>query len=237
LQQDDLARLRHEYLERERRLKGSDRYSLYNPAALFLFQERQRLTLRLLRKHGYDPLHGQRILELGCGKGEVLREYLGYGVHPEHLFGTDLLPDRVVEARKNLPFLPLTCSDGQNLPYPSGYFDLVLQYTVFSSILDYGIRAKIAKELLRVLKPEGAVIWYDFWTNPINPQTRGIQPKEIRDLFPECQMEFQRLTLAPPLTRRLVPISWILAELVSRMGIFNTHYLVVIRRNSTVKNI
>jgi len=83
--------------------------------------------------------------------------------------------------------------------------------------------------MLRVLKPNGIILWYDFWLNPTNPQTRGIRPKEIRELFPNCNFEFHKITLAPPIARRIVPLSWGLALFLEGLKIFNSHYLVVIR--------
>ena len=226
---DDLTRLRAEYADRARRLAGSDIYSLFNRAHLFAVQQRQRDTLSLLRCHGFYPLEGRRILEVGCGNGGVLLEYLAYGAAPSQLHGTDLLFDRVTEAKDRLSHLPLTCADGQNLPYADDSFDLVLQYTVFTSILNEVVKANLAGEMLRVIrKPTGKILWYDYWINPTNPQTRGIRPTEIRQLFPGCALELRRITLAPPLARRLVPFSWILASLLERLRLLNCHYLVVI---------
>lgn len=226
---NDLTRLRQEYAEREHRLAGSDLYSAFNPANLFMIQQRQRVTLALLRRHGFWPLTDKSILELGCGRGGVLLEYLGYGASPEWLHGTDLLTDRLKDAHAKLPHLLLTNADGQSLPYRAAVFDLVLQYTVFSSILDDGIKANLAREMLRVLKPGGMILWYDFWLNPTNAQTRGIRPTEIRRLFQGCRFKFYCITLAPPIARLLVPISWILAYSLEKMRMLNSHYLVVIR--------
>ena len=47
--------------------------------------------------------------------------------------------------------------------------------------------------------------------------------------FPNCRYEFHRITLAPPLARRILPISWILACVLERLTIFNSHYLVAIK--------
>ena len=227
----DITRLRTEYADRRRRLASSDIYSPFNRANLFALQQRQRNTLALLRSNGFYPLEDRHIFELGCGSGGVLLEYLTCGATPFQLHGTDLLPDRVAEAHTYLPYLPLTCADGQNLPYPSTSFDLVLQYTAFSSILDDGVKANLAREILRVLRPKGMILWYDFWLNPTNRQTLGIRPKEIRALFPSCTFEFHRITLAPPIARRLVPISWLLSAFLEKLALFNTHYLVAIRPN------
>ena len=229
-ERDDLSRLREEYSDRERRFGGRDIYSLFNRASLFMFQGRQRAVLALLQRHGFGSLNNYQVLELGCGQGGVLLEHLSYGADPNRLHGTDLLFPRVREAHRRLPHLPLTCADGQSLPYPDGTFDVVLQYTVFSSILDDAVKAYLAQQMLRVLrKPGGMIVWYDFWLNPTNPQTRGIRPAEIRRLFPACQFEFRRITLAPPITRKLIQLSWFLCCVLEQLRIFNTHYLVVAR--------
>jgi SAM-dependent methyltransferase len=225
----DLRRLRREYADRQRRLAGSDMYTPFNLANCFILQQRQRRTLGLLRRLGFSGLAGLRILEMGCGSGGVLLEYLGYAAAPERLHGCDLLLERLQEAHDCLPHLPLACADGQNLPYPDAAFDLELQYTAFSSILDEQVKANLAGEMLRTLRPGGLILWYDFWLNPTNPQTRGIRPAEIRSLFPGCRYIFWKITLAPPLARRIVPVSWGLALVLESLKIFNTHYLAAIR--------
>jgi ubiquinone/menaquinone biosynthesis C-methylase UbiE len=225
---NDLDRLRHEYADRQRRFAGSDLYSPFNAGALFTQQQRQRDVLRILRRYGFYPLDGKHLLEVGCGNGGVLLEYLSFGASPTRLYGVDLLRDRLQEAHGRLPHLPLACADGQSLPYPAQCFDLLLQYTAFSSILDDGVKANLGREMLRVLKPNGLILWYDFWLNPTNPQTRGIRPAEIRKLFPGCRYEFHRITLAPPVARRIAPRAWGLALFLESLKVLNTHYLTAI---------
>jgi hypothetical protein len=111
-------------------------------------------------------------------------------------------------------------------------FDIVLQATVFTSILDVEMKRAIAREILRVLKPTGVFVWYDFlFDNPRNPHVGGIGAREIRRLFPGCAVGLKRITLAPPIARRLVPITWIGALLLERVSILNTHYLGTIRKS------
>jgi ubiquinone/menaquinone biosynthesis C-methylase UbiE len=224
----DLTRLRAEYAERAKQVEP-ERYSLFNPAQLFVIQQRQRAVLKCLQGNGFYPLKGRRILELGCGSGGVLLETLSFGAVPVALHGAELLFERLKAARQPLASLPLVCADGQALPYTSASFDLTMQFTVFSSVLDDEVRRNMAREMLRVTRPGGLILWYDFWLNPSNPQTRGIRPAEIRGLFPGCQLQFQRITLAPPLARRLVPVSWTFSLLLEALTVFNTHYLVSIR--------
>jgi len=227
--QDDINRLRNEYEDRKHRFAESDLYSLFNQANHFIIQQRQREVLKALKKNGITNLSNSLILEMGCGDGGVLIEYLGFGASPENLCGVDLLFDRLLHAHHILPTSGFANADGQNLPYPSKTFDLVLQYTAISSILDVEIRRNICADMLRVLKPGGMILSYDFWLNPTNPQTRGIRPAEIRQLFPSCTFEFRKTTLAPPLARKLAPLSWGACLFLESLKIFNTHYLTTVR--------
>jgi ubiquinone/menaquinone biosynthesis C-methylase UbiE len=226
---DDIARLRNEYQARKHRFAGQNRYSWFNPATLFTIQQRQKAVLGALKKQGLNKVSNLSILELGCGGGEVLREFLLFGVPPCNLYGVDLLTDRLVRAYHSLPRSGFANADGQFLPFLSRSFDIVMQFTAFSSILEDQIRRNLAEEMRRVVKSDGLILWYDFWLNPTNSQTRGIRPTEIKHLFPDCQCEFYRITLAPPIARRLASISWGLCLFLEGMKIFNTHYLVVIR--------
>ena len=225
---DDIARLRNEYEDRKHRFAESDVYSLFNRANLFIVQQRQREVLTALKKNGFTDLSNLLILEMGCGGGGVLTEHLGFGASPENLCGVDLLFNRLLHAHHILPSSGFANADGQALPFPARTFDLVLQFTAISSILDPELRRNICADMLRVLKPGGMIIFYDFWLNLTNPQTRGIRPLEIRGLFHDCDFEFQKITLAPPIVRRLVSISWGLALFLEGLRIFNTHYLVMI---------
>jgi hypothetical protein len=85
--------------------------------------------------------------------------------------------------------------------------------------------------MLRVVKPDGAILWYDFHVNnPRNPDVQGINNREIVRLFPNCRIDLRRITLAPPLARLLAPYSLLICYLLERLLVFNTHYLGVIRK-------
>jgi ubiquinone/menaquinone biosynthesis C-methylase UbiE len=229
--EQDIDRLRKEYARRRDSSADLQRYSLFNTAYLFAMQQRERALLRLLQDEQMQHLAGKRILEVGCGSGGVLLEYLGYGADPGGLTGVDLLEDRLVEGQKRLPGARFVCANAQRLPYPDKCYDLALQYTAFSSILDDQVKQEMAAEMLRVLKPDGMIIWYDFWLNPKNPQTRGIGIADIRQYFPNCRLRIKRITLAPPLARAVVPVSWLVGLLLEKLALFNTHYLVAIQRS------
>src|SRR6185503_5514590 len=102
-----------------------------------------------------------------------------------------------------------------------------------TSILVDSVRQKIASEMLRVVKPAGTILWYDFfYDNPQNPNVRGISRREVRKLFPNCNIELLAITLAPPLARRLVPLSWLAAAALERLRVLNTHYIGAIRKRA-----
>jgi len=79
-----------------------------------------------------------------------------------------------------------------------------MQSMVFSSILDTEFRKKVAHKMMVMLDNNGFILWYDFiYNNPGNKDVAGIKKKEIKSLFPNTTMEFHRVTLAPPVARRI----------------------------------
>jgi hypothetical protein len=83
--------------------------------------------------------------------------------------------------------------------------------------------------MLRVLKPRGLVLWYDFHVgSPRNRDVRAVGRSEIAGLFPGCSMSLQRVTLAPPIARLAAPRSWLLCRLLDAIPLLRTHYLGVI---------
>jgi hypothetical protein len=103
---------------------------------------------------------------------------------------------------------------------------LVFQCTVFTSILDPKMKREIAGEMLRVLRPDGFILWYDFHVNnPRNAEVLGIKEAEIHRLFPNCKFHLRRITLAPPLGRIVAPISPFLYYMLSGLSFLCTHYL------------
>lgn len=225
----EAERLQEVYAGRRQRYAQSDIYSMFNPAYLFFVQQRQRATLAMLRANGFNSLRDTSVLEIGCGRGAVLSEWLLYGVQAPNLYGIDVLWKELIDAKRGQSSFNLATADGQKLPFADDRFDIVTQYMAFSSILDDTVRRNVANEMLRVVRPNGAILWYDFWYNPTNPNVRAIRTDEIRSLFAGCEIVTKKITLAPPIARRLVKISWLMCGLLERIGVFNTHYLALIR--------
>ena len=222
------VRMRNAYGKRQ----AEHHYSWFNPSYVFLMQERERLFLRTLKRHGFLPLETQHILEIGCGTGYWLREFIKWGARPQNINGIELLSERVDIAKQLSPQgVHIECGSGTKVGFSDGCLDLVLQSTVFSSILDFSTKQQIASEMLRVVKANGAILWYDFHVNnPRNPDVQGVNKREIFRLFPNCRIDLRRITLAPPLARFLAPYSLLTCYLLERLKIFNSHYLGVTRK-------
>jgi hypothetical protein len=102
---------------------------------------------------------------------------------------------------------------------------------VFTSVLDPEMKQAMAAEMLRVLRPHGIILWYDFfWKNPANPYVRPVGKEELRQLFPGCAFDLRRVSLAPPLARLVAPRSWAASAVLSRVPALCTHYLGAIYR-------
>jgi ubiquinone/menaquinone biosynthesis C-methylase UbiE len=223
------ARIRAAYAKRE---EDDARYSWFSPGYQFMAHERERRLLALLRRHDCEDLAAKKILDVGCGTGQWLRDFIKWGARPENITGIDLLPDRVTRARRLCPpAVRIQCASAHELPFSDEKFDVVLQSTVFTSILDPDLKRRVATEMMRVVKRKGFILWYDYHVNnPWNSDVRGVTRREINRLFPNCRIELRRITLAPPLARWITPRFWLLACLLEKIPLLCSHYLGVIRK-------
>lgn len=213
--------------DRYARRAAGDRYSPLRPEVDRLLQERRRALLALMARAGVRAVGDLRLVEVGCGSGGNLLELLHLGFAPAHLQGLELLPDRLEQARQRLPAaLRLRGGDATQADVAPASQDLVLQSTVFSSLLDDDFQARLAQAMWRWVKPGGAVIWYDFTVdNPRNPDVRGVPVSRIRQLFPQGQVTSRRVTLAPPVARAACRVHPWLHDALNLLPVLRTHVL------------
>lgn len=231
---DDIQRIQQVY-STTYRPDPQDRSYIWNPrnpVSVYYRQAQERALVALF--DDFDlPLDTLAVLDVGCGGGGFLRFLASLGAPPHNLHGLDLMPHRIEQARSLCPpGVDLRAGDAQSLPYPDAHFDLVSQLTVFSSVFDPQIRAKIAGEMRRVLKPGGYVLWYDMRVGNTKT-TRGVEAAEIRLLFPGCRRLALR-PLHPPRAAQIARRSWLLAELWDRVpGPKKTHYLALLQKSAS----
>ena len=164
-------------------------------------------------------------------------ELLRLGFAPAHLQGVELLPERHAQARQVLPAATQlwlgNAADAGQAPIEPASQDLVLQSTVFSSLLDDAFQQQLADAMWRWLRPGGAVLWYDFCVNnPRNPDVRGVPLARVRSLFPGSRIIARRLTLAPPLARLLCRWHPALYTVFNSLPLLRTHRLAWIQKPS-----
>jgi SAM-dependent methyltransferase len=210
-----------------RRAAQDSRYSLLNPAALWSMQERQRAMLGLFRRLGWQDLSSLRLHEVGSGTGGNLVELIQLGFTPGRLSGVELLQERHALARERLPAdVRLEHGDASELVPAPASVDIVLQSTVFSSLLDGGFQERLAAAMWAAVRPGGGVLWYDFTVdNPRNRDVRGVSLSRVRVLFPQARMLCRRVTLAPPIARAVVRVHPALYTLFNALPPLRTHVL------------
>ena len=239
-QDRELQAIAQRYARRDQRLAGLERYSLLRPEVWQMLHERQAAMLRLLASHRAAladpavPLSDWRMAEVGCGAGGNLMDMLRLGLLPQHLTGIELLPERLDAARAALPRqVRLLAGDASQAEVEPGSQDLVLQSTVFSSILDDGLQRRLADAMWRWVKPGGAVLWYDFIVdNPRNPDVRGVPLRRVRALFPEGRLAVRRVTLAPPIARAACRVHPGAYRVLNTIPFPRSHVLALITKTS-----
>jgi ubiquinone/menaquinone biosynthesis C-methylase UbiE len=200
----------------------SSPFDLYG---LYTHQERQEVLLRFFRELGIPSLRGMRMLDVGCGSGGHLRRMVDFGAEPENCFGIDPSAESIEAARKLNPSMTFIEGSADRLPFADEQFDLTFQFTVFTSVLDAGVRNGIVREIRRVLRPGGHFIWYDFaFSNPKNPNVRGISRREVAELLDGFRLKFRKVTLAPPVGRAAVKVSPGLYRMLRAIPFLRTHY-------------
>jgi SAM-dependent methyltransferase len=222
-----LKKIRKSY---ERRSGTAHLYDPLLPPNVRMNLERARIQASLIRQWlGANRLSDMDILEIGCGTGDNILNLIVLGASPRRITGNELLDNRMKVARTRLPSaVRLHLGDGSRLPDSLGSFDLIMQFVVFSSILDESLLSSLASRMWGILKPGGIVLSYDFIVdNPSNPDVRGVPLRKLKTLFPDGEFTAKLLTVAPPVAR---VVSDKLYPLLTVIPFLKTHCLCAIRK-------
>ncbi|MEZ4510515.1 MAG: class I SAM-dependent methyltransferase [Chloroflexota bacterium] len=174
----------------------------------FIASEGQHLSRRLRDSFTVAEVEpGMRVLDVGCGRGEIVRHCMRLGIEA---YGTDYA-DAATQMTREVILAEqgdgingrlaagVCCSDAKLLPFPSNYFDRVLMFDVVEHLYPWELHEAML-EVRRVLKPNGRFIvhtapnrWYDLYAYPWVRRVRTLMgqgdsyPKDPRAITPVNQ--------------------------------------------------
>jgi ubiquinone/menaquinone biosynthesis C-methylase UbiE len=127
---------------------------------------------------------GMRVLDVGCGRGEILRHCMRLGVEAHGMdyaavaarMSRDVVASEVERSAANGDgprHLPGVCqADAKTLPFPNNYFDRALMFDVVEHLFPWELH-RAYLEIARVLRPGGRLVihtapnrWYDAYAYP-----------------------------------------------------------------------
>ena len=118
-------------------------------------------------------LDGKRVLDIGCGGGDMMRLLTARGADAWGLEVSQAPLDRAVAAGIDPDRLVL--GDGRSLPFEDAGFDLAMFVYSFHHVPD-GVRKDMLAEVARILKPPGRLIAFE--PRPYGELTETILPVE-----------------------------------------------------------
>jgi SAM-dependent methyltransferase len=187
---------------------GADRNDLLtNPEVTFQTFALERANIRALGRLGLDR-QKTRILDIGCGSGSSLVQFLKLGFLPGNLAGVDNGAERIADARARFPGIEFRCESAEKLTFDDSAFDLTFESTVFMMLTDEDVARRIASEMLRVTRRGGYIMMADWrYAEPKSTDHRAVTPKRIESLFGAGEkttvVARERGALVPPLGRLL----------------------------------
>ncbi len=164
-----------------------------------------------------------RILDVGCGDGTWLRNFIEYDALPENLFGVDVSDIRFDVGEAKNPLINLLKTDGQTIPFEESHFDLVTQFVCLSSVPTVALRERVCQETCRVLKPGGFIFWWDLpYTVAPSDEKTNLDPEHYFK-WPIRKLEVGHMPRPSECLRPLRGASRFLGPLLDLLGNRSTH--------------
>jgi ubiquinone/menaquinone biosynthesis C-methylase UbiE len=139
-------------------------------------------------------LKGKRVLDVGCGRGEVVLYCLGQGAEA---YGVDYSADALLLARQGAGDEPghYQRADARHLPFQNESFDVALMLDIVEHLYPADLAASLV-DVRRVLKPGGVLIvhtmpnlWYYRFGYPLFRWVQRLRGKNLpRD--PRARWQF-----------------------------------------------
>jgi SAM-dependent methyltransferase len=151
--------------------------------ALFQTIASERAFIRAF--HHISPYSSaMRVLDVGCAGGGSWYQLFRLGVSPSNTLGIDIQRSRLALLHNLYPQCSAVHADAVRIPFANASFDLVYESTMFATLTDDSVRARIADEMLRVCKPDGYLLLVD-WKTPKawDQRYKALTLAELRRLF------------------------------------------------------
>ena len=180
--EQDTAKVSAQWYKEYYLRKGSNRNDiLMNRGVLFQSLAFQKSVIEALRTVPIS--RNWKILDVGCGSGASLLQFLAFGFHPGNLYGIDIIPERIQEAQERWPTINFAHGDAVSMEYESDFFDMVMQSGMFFQTRDDNRARLAADEMLRVVKPGGHIMLIDWRYNYGHPECKRLSRTRIVQLF------------------------------------------------------
>ena len=164
--------------------RSADRNSLLrNAEVLFQNLAQDAAMVRALGWMEAEP-GSARVLDVGCGEGGSLWLLQRLGFEPGNLFGVDIQEERILRAKARNPRVTFACVDATRLEFGDETFDIAMESTMFLQLTDDAVARRIAGEMIRVTKPEGALLVSDWrYGKPGSREFKAVSARRIADLY------------------------------------------------------
>lgn len=196
---------------------GPSRLAASHGEPSYIWRDGQQRRFRLIRDAAGKRIHG-KVLEDGCGVGLYLRRFQEQA---EQAVGLEYDHGRAAAAHAHTR--DVVQAAGEDLPFPTGAFDLIVSHEVIEHVQD---DEKTIREIIRALKPGGRLVlfcpnrWYPFethgvywrgsyhfgnipgvnylpdpWRDRLAPHVRAYRARELESLFQGLPVSFRRRTV------------------------------------------
>lgn len=126
----------------------------------------------------------QKVLDVGCGNGRLLQMLEGKANIKG--YGIDISGDMIINARENEPNMVFESARCEDIPFESGFFDVIVVCASYHHFQNVDLFAREAK---RLLKSNGyiyiAEIYYKkFVRKIVNPFVKFLSPDDFKFYSP-----------------------------------------------------
>jgi SAM-dependent methyltransferase len=106
-------------------------------------------------RHKLSPNQSMSLLDVGCGRGAVLRNLTDKF---DKVVGVDISSCNLDRLQQDLGPVEVHQASAHDLPFPDDSYDRVLLYGVLHYMPNWELASSVVRELIRVCKPGGIVL-------------------------------------------------------------------------------